>query len=118
MSDKTNDLKFDEVWYAREVQTTDEARKLRNAVWDALDAYADYLHRHGLIWDLKKAEEALAGGWDYGQEFVDYLKADKLIMHIDFRGRTNDGHEPQRAEDGDCVRAYYWELVPHHPGSH
>ena len=113
MSDKTNDLKFDEVWYAREVQTTDEADKLREAVWNALDAYADYLDRHGLVWDYKKVEEA-----GREEEFVDFLKADKLIMYIDFRGRTNDGHEPQRAEDGDCVRAYYWELVPHHPGSH
>jgi hypothetical protein len=111
MSDKTNDLKFDEVWYAREVQTTDEADKLREAVWNALDAYADYLDRHGLIWDYKEVEKVT---WD--GERVDFLKADKLIMHIDFRGRTNDGHEPRRAEDGDCVRAYYWELVPHRPG--
>ena len=57
--DKTDDLKFDEAAYAREVQDTEEAEKLRNAVWNALDAYADYLDRHGLVWDYKKVEEAL-----------------------------------------------------------
>src|SRR6516162_8256186 len=111
--DKTDDLKFDEAAYAREVQDTEEAEKLRNAVWNALDAYADYLDRHGLVWDYKKVEEALR---EEEEEGVDYLKADKLIAHIDFRGVTSDGDVPQRGQDGDCIRGYYMKLVPHRPG--
>ena len=106
-----DDLKFDEAAYQREVEATDEADKLRNAIWNALDAYADYLERHGLVWDFKEVEKVMR------EEEGDFLKADKLIAHIDFRGVTKDGDVPQRAQDGDCVRAYYMKLVPHRPGS-
>jgi hypothetical protein len=65
-----DDLKLDEAAYQRDVEDTDEADKLRNKIWNALDEYADYLERHGLVWDFKEVEKVMRG------EGADYLKAD------------------------------------------
>jgi hypothetical protein len=57
----------------REAADTEEATQLRSAIYNALDAYADYLDRCGLIWDLTKIDD---GG--------DPLKAERLIAEMDF----------------------------------
>lgn len=51
----------------RAIADTDEARRLQIAVFDALQAYADYLNRQGLIRD------------------GDALEADCLVASLDFR---------------------------------
>jgi hypothetical protein len=64
--------KLDAAGYEREVADTDEAKQLRSAIYNALDAYADYLDQCGLIWDLTKIDS-------------DPLKAERLIAEIDFQ---------------------------------
>jgi hypothetical protein len=59
--------------YEREVADTEEAKQLQTVIFNALSAYADYLDRYGLIWDLTKI-----GG-------SDPLKVERLIAEIDFR---------------------------------
>jgi hypothetical protein len=63
--------------YEREVADTEEAKQLQTSIFNALNAYADYLDRCGLIWDLTKADGS------------DPLKAERLIADIDFRS-TDD----------------------------
>jgi hypothetical protein len=58
--------------YERGIANTEEAQRLQRAVFDALQAYADYLDRHGLIWDMPPDDEPA-------------LKADCLVASIDFR---------------------------------
>jgi hypothetical protein len=60
--------------YERVVANTDEAKRLQTAVFDALQAYADYLDQHGLIWDTSHDDEE-----------PPTLKADCLVASIDFR---------------------------------
>jgi hypothetical protein len=62
--------------YEREVADTEEAKQLQIAIYNALGAYADYLDRWGLIWDLTKIDGS------------DPLKVKRLIADIDFR--SND----------------------------
>jgi hypothetical protein len=57
----------------REAAGTEEANQLRAAIYNALYAYADYLDRYGLIWDLTKIDGS------------DPLKAERLIAEMDFR---------------------------------
>ena len=58
----------------REAADTEEANQLRSAIYNALYAYADYLDRYGLIWDLTKIDD---GGHP--------LKAERLIAEMDFQ---------------------------------
>jgi len=62
--------------YEREVADTEEARQLQTAICNTLKAYADFLDRYGLIWDLTKTDGS------------DPLKVEGLIADIDFR--SND----------------------------
>jgi hypothetical protein len=55
----------------RVAANTEEANQLRSAIYNALYAYADYLDRYGLIWDLTKIDS-------------DPLKAERLIAEMDF----------------------------------
>ena len=57
----------------REAADTEEANQLRSAIYNALGAYADYLDRCGLIWDLTKMDSG------------DPLKVESLIAEMDFR---------------------------------
>ena len=57
----------------RQAANTEEANQLRSAIYIALYAYADYLDRCGLIWDLTKIDGC------------DPLKAERLIAEMDFR---------------------------------
>jgi hypothetical protein len=57
----------------RVAANTEEANQLRSAIYNALYAYADYLDRYGLIWDLTKIDD---GGHP--------LKAERLIAEMDF----------------------------------
>jgi len=64
---------LDAAGYEREVADSDEAKQLRSAIYNALNAYADYLDRCGLICDLTKMDDG-----------VDPLKAERLIAEKDF----------------------------------
>src|SRR6266516_192156 len=64
---------LDAAAYEREVADTEEAEQLRSAIYNALNAYAHYLDRCGLILDLTKMDSS-----------DDPFKAERLIAEIDF----------------------------------
>jgi hypothetical protein len=68
--------------HERGIANTEEAQRLQRAIFDALRAYADYLDRHGLIWDMPP---------DDGEEpELPTLKADCLVATIDFRSTEEE----------------------------
>jgi hypothetical protein len=71
LGEKENDMTENDVTYECQVADLPEAKRLRDAIRDAMFAYQTFLEDHGLVW-----KEDLAD--DYP------LKAQKLIAEINF----------------------------------
>jgi hypothetical protein len=79
-----------DVTYERQVTDLPEAKRLQDAIYNAMWAYKTFLEDHGLIWNAAWEEESEEGS------LGDSLKAKKLIAEINFEypdcGQVVDVH--------------------------
>jgi hypothetical protein len=83
-----------EAKHEREVADSPEAQALQKAIWEAVNAYSEFLERHDVIWEF---------GADRDDPDWPRLKAQALVITLDY-GLAN-GIEI-RLKDGALERVY------------
>ena len=88
-----------EAEYERRVVDSAEAEKLKDAIYDAVGAYSDFLDRHGLIWEGIDPDSIPSN-----PDGMPRMRASALVVTADYV--EHYGTIDITLKDGACDRVY------------